>query len=92
MIVINQDGELNAYYVSENHISLFSGFIRWNTAGALIFMDTTNYHFEDRNGSWMTTDYILIDGKQFFYWNMRNMGDKLPVLSWMPMEKSRRIR
>lgn len=78
VIVINQDGELNAYYVSENHISLVSGFIRWNTSGALIFMDTTNYHFEDRNGSWMATDYIIIDGKQFFLMEHEKYGRQVP--------------
>ena len=41
-------------------------------------MDTTNYHFEDRNGSWMATDYIIIDGKQFFLMEHEKYGRQVP--------------
>lgn len=78
VIIVNHDGELNAYYVNEDHISSLSGFIQLNTSGALIFMDTTNYHFEDRKGSWMTTDYIIIDGKQFFLLEHEKYGKQAP--------------
>ena len=66
VLVLNKEGELTAYYISEDYLTPIEGFIRINTSGALISMETANYHLENRKGSWMATDYIIIDGKQFF--------------------------
>ena len=66
VLVLNKEGELTAYYISEDYLTPIEGFIRINTSGALISMETVNYHLENRKGSWMATDYIIIDGKQFF--------------------------
>ena len=43
-----------------------AGFIRINTSGALITMETENYQIDGKKGNWIATDTIIIDGKQFY--------------------------
>ena len=63
VLVLNKEGELTAYYISEDYLTPIEGFIRINTSGALISMETVNYHLENRKGSWMATDYIIKIGR-----------------------------
>lgn len=66
MLVINRDGEISCYYIDENYPQYLAGFIRMNTSGTLITMDTDNYHIEGKKGNWVASDSIIIDGKQFY--------------------------
>lgn len=66
VLVINHDGEISCYYIDENYPQYLAGFIRMNTAGTLITMDTDNYHIEGKKGNWIASDSIIIDGKQFY--------------------------
>lgn len=66
VLVINRDGEIRCYYIDENYPQYLAGFIRMNTSGTLITMDTDNYHIEGKNGNWIASDSIIIDGKQFY--------------------------
>lgn len=43
-------------------------------------MDTVDYLLEKRKGSWMATDYIIIDGKQFFLLEHTEYRDKVPAV------------
>lgn len=66
VLVINHDGEISCYYIDENYPQYLAGFIRMNTSGTLITMDTDNYHIEGKKGNWIASDSIIIDGKQFY--------------------------
>lgn len=66
VLVMNQNGEIHCYYVNEDYPQLLSGFIRLNAPGTLVTLDTENYRISGKSGNWMTTDDIIIDGKQFY--------------------------
>ena len=61
-----QQIEDKCYYVDENYPQYLAGFIRINTSGALITMETENYQIDGKKGNWIATDTIIIDGKQFY--------------------------
>lgn len=66
VLVLNKNGEISYYYVDENYPQYLAGFIRINTSGALITMETENYQIDGKKGNWIATDTIIIDGKQFY--------------------------
>ena len=66
VLVLNQNGEISCYYVDENYLQYLAGFIRINSSGALITIDTENYHIDGKKGNWLATDTIIIDGRQFY--------------------------
>lgn len=43
VLVLNKNGEISCYYVDENYPQYLAGFIRINTSGALITMETEIY-------------------------------------------------
>lgn len=52
MLVLNHNGEISCYYIDEDYPQYLAGFIRMNTSGALITMDTDNYQIEGKKGNW----------------------------------------
>ena len=66
VIVMNRNGEVSCFYVDENMPRRISGFIRINSSGALVTLDTKDYRIDDMEGNWMAADEIIIDGRQFF--------------------------
>ena len=66
VIAVTKEGISTAYYVDKNNLVVVPGFFRMNSSAALITMDTAGFVFEDRKGSWMATDEMVVDGKQFF--------------------------
>ena len=66
VIVMNRNGEVSCFYVDENTPRRISGFIRINSSGALVTLDTKDYRIDGMEGNWMATDEIIIDGRQFF--------------------------
>ena len=66
VIVVNRDGEVSCFYVDENTPRRISGFIRINSSGALVTLDTKDYRIDGMEGNWMAADEIIIDGRQFF--------------------------
>lgn len=66
VLVLNRNGEISCYYVDENYLQYLAGFIRINSSGALITIDTENYRIDGKKGNWIATDTIIIDGRQFF--------------------------
>ena len=66
VLVLNKNGEISCYYVDENYPQYLAGFIRINTSGALITMETENYQIDGKKGNWIAIDTIIIDGKQFY--------------------------
>lgn len=76
VLVLNRDGEINCYYVDETYPQYLAGFIRINTSGTLITMDTENYQIDGKNGNWMATDTIIIDGEQFYLMEHQKYGNQ----------------
>lgn len=66
VLVLNNTGEVTAYYVEKEGFTVIAGFIRIGSSGALISYDTTDFHIEGKEGSWLAYDSIIIDGKEFF--------------------------
>lgn len=66
VLVLNNTGEVTAYYVEKEGFTVIAGFIRTGSSGALISYDTTDFHIEGKEGSWLAYDSIIIDGKEFF--------------------------
>ena len=66
VLVLNKGGEISCYYVDENYPQYLARFIRINTSGALITIETENYQIDGKKGNWIATDTIIIDGKQFY--------------------------
>lgn len=66
VLVVNQGGELSCFYVNEEYPRRITGFIRVQTSGALISLDTRDYKIDGYGGNWMAADDVIIDGRQFF--------------------------
>lgn len=66
VLVLNHAGEVTAYYVEKEGFTVIAGFIRNGSSGALISYDTTDFHIEGKEGSWLAYDSIIINGKEFF--------------------------
>ena len=76
VLVLNQNGEISCYYIDENYPQYLAGFIRINTSGTLITIDTENYQIDGKNGNWMATDTIIIDGEQFYLMEHQKYGNQ----------------
>ena len=76
VLALNRNGEINCYYVDETYPQYLAGFIRINTSGTLITMDTENYQIDGKNGNWMATDTIIIDGEQFYLMEHQKYGNQ----------------
>lgn len=80
VIVLNRNGEISCYYADEDLPRRIAGFIRINTAGALITLDTKDYRIDGKDGNWMAADEIIIDGKQFFLMEHQEYGRQIPTV------------
>lgn len=66
VLVLNHEGEISCFYLSDDYPRRISGFIRMISTGSVITMDTKNYKIDGYSGNWKVTDNIIIDGKQFY--------------------------
>lgn len=66
VLVLNRNGEISCYYLDEDYPQYLARFIRLNTSGALVTMDTENYQIDGKKGNWIAADSIILDGKQFY--------------------------
>ena len=66
VLVLNHQGEVTSYYVEKDRFVVVAGFIRTGSSSALISFDTTDFHIEGKEGSWLAYDSIRIDGREFF--------------------------
>ena len=66
VLVLNHQGEVTSYYVEKDGFAVIAGFIRTGSSSALISFDTTDFHVEGKEGSWLAYDSIRIDGREFF--------------------------
>ena len=66
VLVVTRDGISMAFYVDTEALIPLRGFFQFNSSTTLITVDTTGFIVEGRKGSWMATDDMVIDGKQYF--------------------------
>ncbi len=66
VLVLNSGGEITAYYVEKEGFVVLAGFLRLGSSNALISYDTTDFHIEGKEGSWLAYDSIILDGREFF--------------------------
>lgn len=66
VLVLNHEGEISCFYLSDDHPRRISGFISMDTTGGVLSVDTRDYKINGYSGNWRVTDYIIIDGKQFY--------------------------
>ena len=52
VLVLNQGGEVAAYYIEKEGFTVIAGFIRMGSSSALISMDTADFHIEGKEGVW----------------------------------------
>lgn len=81
VIVVTRDGITTAYYVDIKGLVSILGFFRFNSSTALITMNTSGVLLEGRRGSWMATDEMIIDGKQFFLMACETIGHNTAALA-----------
>lgn len=80
VLVINRDGVVSCYFMDKEHVAALSGFIRINPSGAVIRSDTMDYKIAEKDGNWMTTDDIIIDGKQYYLLEHQEFRDAAPAV------------
>lgn len=76
IIALTVEGISTAYYVDKAGLVVIPGFFRTNSSAALITMETTGFVFDGRKGSWMATDEMVVDGKQFFLMASESYGNR----------------
>lgn len=76
VLVLNKNGEISCYYLDEAFPQYLAGFIRLNTSGALVTIDTKNYQIDGKKGNWAAADTVIIDGKQFYLMEHQEYGNQ----------------
>lgn len=76
VLVLNRNGEISCYYLDEAYPQYLAGFIRLNTSGALVTLDTKDYQIEGKKGNWTAADTVIIDGKQFYLMEHQEYGNQ----------------
>lgn len=74
VLVLNNAGIVTSYYVEKESFTVIAGFIRKNSSGALVSLDTADFHIEGKEGRWLAFDSIIIDGRQFFLMEHETYG------------------
>lgn len=74
VLVMNREGVVTSYYVEKDGFVVLAGFIRNGSSGTLISFETTDFHVEGKNGSWLAIDSIIIDGREFFLMEHEEYG------------------
>ena len=64
VLVLNKDGVVISYYVEKDGFTVIAGFIRKGSSGALVSIDTSDFHIEGKEGNWHAFDSIIIDGRR----------------------------
>ena len=74
VLVLNKAGVVTSYYVEKEGSTIIAGFIRKSSSGALVSLDTADFHIEGKEGSWLAFDSMIVDGRQFFLMEHETYG------------------
>ena len=74
VLVLNKGGVVTSYYVEKDGFTVIAGFIQKGSFGALVSIDTSDFHIEGKEGNWHAFDSIIIDGRQFFLMEHETYG------------------
>ena len=88
VLVLNEDGVVTSYYVEKDGFTVIAGFIRMGSSGALVSVDTSDFHIEGKEGSWHAFDSITIDGRQFFLMEHETYGKEV---AWVVLDEEGKI-
>lgn len=76
VLAMNQNGEVSTYYMDADGPHKISGFFNFTSDGAVIDADTKDYQIEGYEGSWMVTDFLIMNGKQFYLMEHQKFHDQ----------------
>jgi len=88
VLALNKEGVVTSYYVEKTGFTVLAGFIRNGSSGALVSFDTTDFHIEGKEGSWLAFDSIIIDGKQFFLMEHETYGREV---AWTVVDENGKL-
>ena len=88
VLVLNKDGVVISYYVEKDGFTVIAGFIRKGSSGALVSIDTSDFHIEGKEGNWHAFDSIIIDGRQFFLMEHETYGKEV---AWVVLDEEGKI-
>ena len=78
VIVINQQGEITAYFVDKDSLVVVAGFIRSSSSGILVTLDTKNLFIDGCAGTWMATEECVVESRHFFLMQHEVYKEKAP--------------
>lgn len=78
VIVINQQGEITAYFVDKDSLVVVAGFIRSSSSGILVTLDTKNLFIDGCAGTWMATEECVVESQHFFLMQHEVYKEKAP--------------
>ena len=78
VIVINQQGEITAYFVDKDSLVAVAGFIRSSSSGILVTLDTKNLFIDGCAGTWMATEECVVESQHFFLMQHEVYKEKAP--------------
>ena len=88
VLVLNKGGVVTSYYVEKDGFTVITGFIQKGSSGALVSIDTSDFHIEGKEGSWHAFDSIIIDGRQFFLMEHETYGKEV---EWVVLDEEGKI-
>ena len=88
VLVLNKGGVVTSYYVEKDGFTVITGFIQKGSSGALVSIDTADFHIEGKEGSWHAFDSIIIDGRQFFLMEHKTYGKEV---AWVVLDEAGKI-
>lgn len=78
VIVINQQGEITAYFVDKDSLVVVAGFIRSSSSGILVTLDTKNLFIDGCAGTWVATEECVVESQHFFLMQHEVYKEKAP--------------
>lgn len=78
VIVINQQGEVTAYFVDKDSLVVVAGFIRSSSSGILVTLDTKNLFIDGCAGTWVATEECVVESQHFFLMQHEVYKEKAP--------------
>ena len=78
VLILNDNGVTTIYYVNKDTFIEIPDFMKVTSSeGGGLTKDTVGYEIEGKDGTWEVIDYLLVEGKIIFLWNMSSMGKML---------------